>query len=101
MMDNTERIVCAAILYKDGQTHPHQPKNVSSGVVVCGLRHNNIIASYYALTGKPTRRETSIQGFLTTHNRFLDRIDANAIAIKAQQIFGNTEGDELISEDLY
>ena len=36
-----EYILCAALYYKDGKVHANQPKNITTGVVVCGRRHNN------------------------------------------------------------
>lgn len=101
MSGANEYILCAAIWYRDGKQYSHQPKNIDSGYVMCGRRHHNIIALSYGLTGIPTRCETSTQGFLTNKDRFVDRIEANRIAIAAKQCFGNTDGDELISEDLY
>lgn len=96
-----EYILCAAIWYKDVQQHKHQPKNIDSGYVLCGRRHHNIISIRYELTELPTHRETSSQGFITNFDRFVDRVEGNKIAIKAGQVTGNVEGDELISEDLY
>ncbi len=96
-----ERILCAAIWYKDGKKRTHQPKNIDSGYVMCGRRHHNIINLNYDLTGNPTRMETSVQGFMTSLDRFVDRVEGNKIAIAANQVEGNVEGDELISEDLY
>lgn len=34
-----ERILCAAIWFKDGNKYEHQTKNVDSGFVVCDRRH--------------------------------------------------------------
>lgn len=96
-----ERILSAAIWYKQGGKFKHQPKNIEEGYVMCGRRHHNVIALNMALTGQPTRRETSVQGFITSLDRFVDRVEGNSIAIAANQVTGNTEGDELISEDLY
>lgn len=101
-----EKILCAAIHYhryefKNESYKEALPKNVSHGIVITGRRHHNCIMTWIELTGQPTRRETSTQGFLTSLNRFVDRIEANTIAINAGQVVGNTEGDQLISEDLY
>jgi|SRR5690348_6928112 len=97
-----EYILCAAIWYKGSkEVLKHQPKNINVGYVICGRRHHNIINLRMMLTGEPTRRETSVQGFLTNLDRFVDRVEGNKIAIAAGQVFGNVEGDELISEDLY
>ena len=97
-----EYILCAAIWYKGSEEKlPHQPKNIDVGYVMCGRRHHNIIQLRMMLTGEPTRRETSVQGFITNLDRFVDRIEGNKIAIAAGQVYGNVEGDGLISEDLY
>lgn len=69
-----EWVLCAAIYYKDGKQYKAQPKNIETGYVMCGRRHHNIIALNYALTDNPTRKETSIQGFITSLDRFVDRI---------------------------
>ena len=39
-----EYILCAAIHWDDGETYPHQPKNITTGLVICGRRHHNILA---------------------------------------------------------
>jgi hypothetical protein len=96
-----EKILCAAIWYKDEKPYLHQPKNIKSGYVMCGRRHRNIIALNKQLTGKNTYLSNSVQGFITSKDRFVDRVEGNEIAISAAQVFGNMQGDELISEDLY
>lgn len=96
-----ERILCAAIWYKDGNVYTGQPKNIATGYVWCGRRHSNIIQLRVQLLGLATRRETSVQGFITSLDRFVDRVEANKIAIPALQVTDNEIGDELISEDLY
>lgn len=96
-----EKILCAAIWYKTDEVLSSSPKNIEKGRVICGFRHSNIIRLYYSLFEQPTRRETSVQGFLTSHNRFVNRLEANKIAMDSGQVPDNTEGDELISEDLY
>lgn len=108
-MYGEEKIVCAAIWYKDlpKQEH-HSCTNVDQGVVVCGWRHGNIIATVKTLTGKRTVTfaEDGVgdfeQGFLTSHNRFVDRKEAWVIAKKQGQIFQVTGGEgTLYSEDIY
>ncbi len=109
-----EKILCAAIWYKDRKVHTHQPKNIPDGYVWCGRRHNNIITLRSELLGEPTRRETSVQGFITSEDRFVDRIEAGQIAQNAGQIkecvmvglagksgYIKPETEELISEELY
>lgn len=99
-----ERILCAAIHYP---YHPKPPQSnrsaPSTGIVLCGWRHANIIGQYFVLTGKATRSSNSVQGFLTSTGRFVDRIEAGNIAIKAGQwrITEEDSGRPLYSEDLY
>lgn len=96
-----ERILCAAIWYFDNKKkHPHQPKNIDYGYVWCGRRHHNIINLRASLLNKSSHGDL-IQGFLTTKDRFVNRIDAGKIAIEQKQAFDLELGDELISEDLY
>jgi len=105
-MDNTkEYIVCSAIWYIDAmKEHVHQPKNVAHGYVLCGLRHHNIIALNYDLTGTKTTGMESVQGFLTSANRFVNRKEAHEIAELQDQIVhksGNLHDGVLYSEDIY
>lgn len=101
-----ERILCAAIWYKDIKDAPYlQVTNIDKGVVLCGHRHGHIISQLKALTGLRTTSfgenasGSFIQGFLTDKNRFIDRKEAHALFIKNG---GKPEfGDELYSEDLY
>lgn len=89
---DAEFIVCSAIQYmNDGQEE----------VWVCGLRHNDCISTWYQTTGKQTHDEE--QGFLTSKNRFVNRIEAGKIALDSGQIkelkyYG---GKMLDSSDLY
>lgn len=96
-----ERILCAAIWFKDGNKYEHQPKNVDSGFVVCGRRHHNcyFIASVVLAESYSERKGTAEQGFLTSEDRFLDRKESGKIAFDAKQITEPT--DCLFSEDLY
>lgn len=102
-----ERILCAAIWWDDGIVRSHMPKNIDSGIVACGWRHHNCFA--IASWGFPNRdylQLEDIQGFLTNHDRFVDRKEAFIIAQRAGQIdpveltkFPHRE--ELYSEHLY
>lgn len=93
-----EYIVCAAIHFDDGKTYLHQPKNIKTGIVVCGRRHHNIIYNWNQLSNGKTRREDE-QGFLTSKDRFVGRAEAGRIAFEANQIPDLTNC--LFSEDLY
>lgn len=98
-------ILCAAIWYKNEKSATHDVSNINSGIVVCGRRHHNCISIYHALTGKTTcDRETDIQGFLTSDNRFVDRKEGYQIAQAAGQLLHDMHDKTnpiLISEDLY
>lgn len=101
---DTERILCAAIWYKDLQTAFRLPVNIKSGIVVLGYRHPDCISMVLTLTGKRTVELAddgvgkTVQGFLTSKNRFLNRTEARELFI---QNGGNPEFKELYSEDLY
>lgn len=101
---NPETIVCAAIHFDDGIPHEQQPKNIETGIVVCGINHSqcNAIAgalqpSYDYKKGKTT------QGFLTNLNRFVNRDEGFQIALLSSQIeTGKTQkSDKLYSEDIF
>ena len=94
-----EKILCAAIWFKDAETPIHTVKNVD-GLVLCGYRHGHIIGQITTLTGKRIfELGESVQGFLTDRNRFLDRKEALDL-FKANGGVPEFK-DELYSEDLY
>jgi hypothetical protein len=105
-MIEIEYILCSAIHFDDGKKHPHQPVNIDSGFVVCGLRHHNCYGTLYALgiikNGKWTMRKgiDETQGFLTSKDRFVDRMMAAKIAQEAKQISAKRVRS-LMSEDLW
>lgn len=106
MSRSTETVLCAAIHVDDGQAWPHQPINVKTGVVITGLRHHNciVIAARLFPVGTPARTAglDRVQGFLTTANRFVDRVEAANIAVATGQVQReNLKHPELYSEDLY
>jgi len=96
--DKPEYIICAAILFQDGLTHPHQPKNVSDGFVICGRRHHNCFIAK-TLSEYSEIKGNAVQGFLTSKDIFMNREDAGKLAFKAGQITQQTNC--LFSEDLY
>jgi len=105
-----EYITCAAIWYKDLPNQVYPPKNIDKGIVVCGHRHSNCIDIMKSLGELRTVRYSpdgvgeSEQGFLTSENRFVNRLEAAEIAIKAGQVYRNFLSNPLIglfSEDLY
>lgn len=98
-------IVCSAIWYQDFQTMTYLPENCDKGVVLCGIRHTQIIQQLAALTGKRTVTHAPDgvgnfkQGFLTSENRFVERKEAAIIAYRSGQI--ETDKAELFSEDIW
>lgn len=103
-MNKEEYILCAAIWFRNDIEYPHQPNNISSGIVVCGQRHHNCFNIATILDPKKEIfvgevKRKPIQGFLTSKNRFVGRDLAGTIAFLAGQIKEKT--DCLFSEDLY
>jgi hypothetical protein len=105
-----EYILCACNHYDDGINHINQPVNIKTGFVTCGRSHHNCIATF-ALIQKDINREETVklmnnetQGFITNLDRFVDRLEALAIAQKADQIKGDQYIHDrigLFSENLY
>ena len=99
-----ERILCSAIHFDDWEHHAHQPINILTGFVVCGLRHNNCYTTASIFDAKRNYKSfDAIQGFLTNKNRFVDRIEGMKIAIESGQVKeGETRKEKwLFSEDLW
>lgn len=102
--DDFEKVLCAAIWYKEQTTAKILPKNINIGVVVGGFRHAYCIHTFVALTGKrsvlPECGEY-VQGFLTDKDRFVDRVEAMKLAKENGQVPQKQSFEELFSEDLY
>lgn len=105
-----EKILCAAIWYKDLpliKTFDCNvlPKNCDRGLVFCGFRHPHCMYSMISITGKRSCESEVgeyIQGFVTSEGRFVDRKEAWTIAEKNNQIVCQSGGKgTLYSEDLY
>lgn len=113
-MSSTEKetILCAAIWYDDGKRYNLQPTNVSSGIVVAGYRHPQckiLLMSWLypdwqnddlqtMIKNEVNRKE--VQGFLTSHNRFLDRKEAALLFVANGGTLKYSQ-KRLYSEDLY
>ena len=97
-------VLCAAIWFDDNQTHIHQPRNISSGFVICGHRHHNcfMTANIFDTSPRLAKME-KCQGFITNDNLFVDRKVALHIAISKNQVLDMSQirGDNLYSEYLY
>lgn len=103
MIDNSrEYIICAAIWYDDGISVDQNAKeevkfpmhgkgrtyhndNINTGFVIAGHRHYNIIS---ILPTNPSYNGgiESVQGFLTSKGRFVDRYQGMYLAYLAQQV---------------
>lgn len=98
-------IICAALWIDDGIARSDaEPKNIASGFVVAGRRHHNCFFTAANLYGKPVREmcfpANPVQGFLTSDDRFVDRIEAARIAEDCGQIVVDSTNC-LFSEDIY
>lgn len=91
-------ILCAAIWYQEGEPLIYSPHNIKKGFVVTGRRHNNIIEFVKEKLNRVTKQNT-VQGFLTSDNRFVDRKEAAEVAWQAGQT--RVRENRLFSEDLY
>ena len=105
-----ERIICAAVWYKelklkkDMPIESYLPKNIDHGIVFSGHRHGQCIYSKCAITGlRDCESGENEQGFLTSKNRFVSREEALLIALRENQVINISEirGNRLFSEDLY
>lgn len=104
-----QKILCAAIWIANPRKYVHQPKNIESGIVICGRRHHNCyttISQTYLPNSEITLRKEAlsekypiVEGFITDGDMFVDRKIAAEIAFKAGQVPELL--DKLISEDLY
>lgn len=106
MIDKKEYILCAAIhLKNDIPRTKGSPVNVEYGLVICGRRHSDCYHILKVLSPKTEFPDRDCQGFITSHNRYVDRSEAFLIAKENGQMWhtlfdGDDEG-QLASEDLY
>ena len=106
-----EKIICSAIHYDDGNYYMGQDVyKISSGFVIGGFRHQNIISvvatnNYYEhpemhlIQKKNGVKYKTIQGFITSLGRFVDREEGAEVAFKAKQTSKKLK--TLFSEDIY
>ena len=101
-MNSIEIVICAAIWVDDKKKHYHQPTNIETGIVFCGHRHCSIYSQLDAY--KINQNDHGVQGFLTSHNRFLTRKEAaELVKSNSQEMVMDRKSirDNLYSEDLY
>lgn len=89
-----EKIKSAAIKFKLKQD-PYQTDNI-----VTGATHAMCMVTFKLLNVRLIDRHGSIQGFMTTEDRFVDREKALEIAKLAKQVPEDYPHNELFSEDL-
>jgi hypothetical protein len=95
-------IMCSAIYYDDDVKYPHQPRNIESGIVVCGRRHHNCITTMARVFKDGVYKRGMIQGFLTSDDKFVTREEAYDIAKEANQLkVPDMARRGLMSEDLW
>lgn len=102
IMCDKEIVVCAAIWVQDHKNKPHGPVNIPSGTVFCGLRHCSIISQFAAYG--IAHKNRSVQGFLTSKNRFSTREEASELVRNNNQemvVDRSAIREQLYSEDLY
>lgn len=87
---NKEYILCSAIMY--------------NGHMLTGYRHSSIFDTLDFFLGKDNYEKPENRGFLTSKNRFVDRVEGYKIARANNQLsLEHCEGTDetLISENLY
>lgn len=97
-------IICSAIWFPHMNTPPFKPVNIAYGAVVSGRRHSDCFNSLRVLEmpdHKDPRTKGSVQGFLTSDNRFMNRFEAMVFAKRIGQVSEKLEKNILFSEDLY
>lgn len=87
-----EKIVCAAIKFKRSND------NFPVWQIYTGLRHADALYRMY-LDGIKYDKPSHIEGFMTTEDRFVDRVEAAKIAFASRQI--KEPVAILYSEDIY
>ena len=101
-----EYILCAAIWYKDLKLKKIfdanvLPVNCDRGIVFCGYMHAQCLYTMCSITGlRQCEAGEEVQGFLTSHNRFVDRTEAAEIHKKNGGTVNYFGGKKLDSNDL-
>lgn len=104
MNNRKEYVICAAVHFLSEKVYEHQPKNITNGYVICGRRHHNCYFTKFALLGLTDEKLRTVQGFLTSRDRFIDRMEGMKLALEVGQIDydePNKVKSGLFSEDLY
>jgi len=96
-----EYVMCSANWIDDDIDYSHKPYNIDKGLVFGGIRHGSIFEMTQRIYPHDEYGNKTIQGFLTTKNRFLNREDALELVKSNGQLKKELLGSELQSEDLW
>lgn len=97
----TEWVMCAANWVDDGVDYTFKPFNIDKGRVFSGHRHPQCFELMSDLYPHELWGKSTVQGFLTTKNRFLTRAEALVLVKETGQLKGDIIGGVLTSEDLW
>lgn len=97
----TEYVMCAANWIDDGIEYTFKPYNIDTGRVYSGHRHPQIFELTKDIYPFSEYGKSTVQGFLTTKNRFLNREEALELVQKNGQLTKPILGGVLTSEDLW
>lgn len=97
----TEYVMCAANWIDDGVDYTFKPYNIDKGRVFSGHRHPQIFELTKDIYVYSEWAKVTVQGFLTTKNRFLTRKEALELVQQNGQLTKPIIGGELTSEDLW
>jgi hypothetical protein len=96
-----EYVMCAANWIDDGIEYTHKPFNINFGRVFSGHRHPQIFELTSDIYPYGEYGKLTVQGFLTTKNRFLTRSEALVLVKENGQLKKPLIGSILTSEDLW
>lgn len=97
----TEYVMCAANWIDDGIDYTFKPYNIDKGRCYSGHRHPQIFELTKDIYPYSEWGKFTVQGFLTTKNRFLTRKEALTLVQENGQLTRSIIGGELTSEDLW
>lgn len=95
-----QTIVCSAVVFTELPNNGVQLYGVEKGLVLTGMRHHHCYATLKMLQiCKVNNVGNTIEGFITSFGRFVDRVEAAEIAYNCGQI--DEKINVLFSENLF
>jgi len=96
-------ILCSAIHFDDDKKYYNQPTRITSGFVVVGRRHMDIlnITDILGVNKDIFNENNMVYGFITNDNIFVNRKMGLQIAKYSGQVSKDLNVRELLSEHLY